>query len=89
MSSPEGWGLELDPSIFQELKRIHRHYAEAVLKVIKLLPDDPYYGDIRKMKGEENTWRRRVGAYRIFYKIKVQEKIILVFRLERRASNTY
>lgn len=89
MSSPESWGLEIDPNVFQELKKIPRHYAEAVLRIIKLLPDDPYYGDIRKMKGEENTWRRRIGAYRIFYKIKVKEKVILVFSLERRASKTY
>jgi len=41
------------------------------------------------MKGEENVWRRRIGAYRIFYKIRVSEKIILVFKLERRTSKTY
>ena len=89
MNSSENWDLEVDPSIFRELRKIPRHQAEAILKVIKLLPTNPYFGDIRKMKGEENTWRRRVNAYRIFYKIKVQEKIILVFRLERRASKTY
>ena len=89
MNLSENWDLEVDPSIFRELRKIPRHQAEAILKVIKLLPANPYFGDIRKMKGEENTWRRRVNAYRIFYKIKVQEKIILVFRLEHRTSKTY
>ena len=56
---------------------------------IRLLPYDPYFGDIKKMKGEENTWRRRTGAYRIFYKLRIAEKIILVFRVERRTSKTY
>lgn len=89
MSSSGNWGLEIDPSIFRELRKTPRVYAAAILKVIKLLPENPYFGDIQKMKGEENTWRRRISAYRIFYKIKVQEKVILVFRLERRTSKTY
>ena len=66
-----------------------RFDAEAILKVIKLLPVDPYFGDIQKMKGEENSWRRRVGSYRIFYKLKIEAEIILVFRSDRRTSKTY
>ena len=66
-----------------------RRNAEVVLNVIKLLPTNPYFGDIQKMKGEEDAWRRRVGNYRLFYKIKNKEKIILVFNLEKRGSHTY
>ena len=83
------WGLQVDSSVFKILTKIPRHDAKAVLVVIKLLPIDPYFGDIQKMKGEENAWRRRVGTYRIFYKIKVSEKVILVFKLEHRTSKTY
>lgn len=89
MNSSESWGLEVDPSIFKALKKIPRPDAEAVLKVIKLLPIDPYFGDIQKMKGKDDVWRRRVGAYRIFYKIKTEMKVVLVFELERRGSKTY
>ena len=32
---------------------------------------------LRKMKGEENAWRRRIGAYRIFYEICAKEKIVI------------
>ena len=89
MHSLESWDLQIDSSVFKTLKKIPRHDAEAVLVVIRLLPADPYFGDIQKMKGEENAWRRRTGAYRIFYRIKVAEKILLVFRIERRTSKTY
>jgi mRNA-degrading endonuclease RelE of RelBE toxin-antitoxin system len=41
------------------------------------------------MKGEENVWRRRAGAYRIFYELIPKTKIIYVFRVERRTSKTY
>lgn len=89
MNLSEGWDLQVDSGVFKTLQKIPRHDAEALLAVIRLLPADPYFGDIQKMKGEENTWRRRIGAHRIFYKIKTAEKIILVFRLERRTSKTY
>ncbi len=89
MNSPGNWNLRIDPSVFETLKKMPRRDVEVILKVIHLLPINPYFGDIQKMKGEDNTWRRRAGSYRIFYKIKTSEKVILVFHLERRTSKTY
>lgn len=89
MTLSGSWDLQIDPSVFKFLKKIHQHDAEALLSVIYMLPVAPYFGDIQKMKDEENTWRRRVGSYRIFYKIYVATKVILVFRAERRTSSTY
>lgn len=83
------WDLQIDRNVFKLLKKIPRHDAEAILRAIRLLSLNPYFGDIQKMKGEQDVWRRRIGAYRIFYKIKIREKIILVFHFERRASKTY
>lgn len=89
MNSSKNWDLHVDPSVFKTLKRIPRHDAEVLLTVIRLLPSDPYFGDIQKIKGEDSSWRRRVGVYRIFYKIKIAERVVLVFNLERRTSGTY
>lgn len=89
MNSSENWDLQIDPNVFKALRKIPRHDVEALLAVIRLLPADPYFGDIQKMKGEDGTWRRRIGAYRIFYRIKVAEKVLLVFRIERRTSKIY
>lgn len=87
MTLSKNWDLQVDPSVLKALQKIPRHDREALLAIIKLLPTNPYFGDVQKMKGEQDSWRRRVGAYRIFYKIKVMEKIVLVFLLERRMSN--
>jgi len=89
MDSSRNWDLHIDSSVFKILKRMPRHDAEVILRVIRLLPINPYFGDVQKMKGEENVWRRRIGSYRIFYKIKIFEKVILIFHIERRASKTY
>ena len=89
MSLSGSLDLQVDPSVLKTLKRIPRRDAMALLAVIKLLPTAPYFGDVKKMKGEDDVWRRRVGAYRIFYKIKNIKRILLVFRIERRTSHTY
>lgn len=88
-SSPQNWVLHVDPHVFGVMKRIPRRDAEAILAVIRFLPFNPYFGDIQKMNGEQHDWRRRIGAYRLFYRIKIAEKVVLVFRLERRTSKTY
>jgi len=89
MKWPANWDLQVDLGVLKSLKKLPRHDVEAILNVIKLLLINPYFGDIQKMKGEKDTWRRRVGAYRLFYRLKVSEKVILVFRVERRTSKTY
>ena len=89
MNSPKNWGLQIDPGVLKTTRKLPREEAGKLLKVINNLRLNPYYGDIEKMKDEENSWRRRVGSYRIFYKIFINKKIILVFGLERRASKTY
>lgn len=89
MNSSESWDLQVDPGVFKVLKKIPRRDAGVILAVIHLLPLNPFFGDIQKMKGEDNAWRRRIGSYRIFYRVKAVERIVLVFHLERRTSKTY
>lgn len=89
MNLSKSWDLQIDHSVLKTLQKIPCDIAENIIKVIRFLPINPYFGDIQKMKGEKDTWRRRIGSYRIFYKIKNDDKIILIFDLERRTSKTY
>ncbi|OGD29918.1 hypothetical protein A2833_01070 [Candidatus Azambacteria bacterium RIFCSPHIGHO2_01_FULL_44_55] len=89
MNLSKSWDLQINPSVFKALKRIPRPDAENFLVAIHLLLENPYFGDVQKMKGESNTWRRRIGSYRIFYRLMIAERVILVFHLERRTSKTY
>ena len=89
MNSLNNWDLRIDSSVLKVLQKIPRHNAKNILEILRLLPANPYFGDIQKMKGKNNIWRRRIGSYRIFYKIQSEEKIVLVFHLERRNSKTY
>lgn len=89
MNLKRDWELKIREKVYKALDRLPIKDRRRVLEVIERLLLNPYAGDIEKMRGEENVWRRRVGAYRIFYEIRVQEKVIYVFRLDRRTSKTY
>jgi len=89
MNSNKNWVLQIDDSVFKFLARIPRQDGERILQAIQDLPKDPFRGDIQKMKGEINIWRRRVGSYRFRYELISDEKIIHVFLAERRDSKSY
>jgi mRNA-degrading endonuclease RelE of RelBE toxin-antitoxin system len=50
---------------------------------------DPLQGDIRKLKGERDGFRRRVGDWRIFFDVYPYEGRVVVTGIERRTSSTY
>lgn len=73
MNSSENRDLQIEPAVLKIIQRMPRRDAEKIISAIKLLSFNPYYGDIQKMKGEEDVWRRRIGSYRIFYKLLVSK----------------
>ncbi len=89
MNLSAGWEVRIEGRIYKELSRFPAPDRKRVFRAIELLPRNPYAGDIEKMKGEENVWRRRIGAYRVFYEIIADEKVIYVYAVERRTSKTY
>lgn len=83
------WVLTVNSSVRKLLKRIPRKDAERIIHIFEELTVNPYAGDIQKMEGEDDTWRRRIGSYRMKYEVKISQKAIHVFELARRTSNTY
>ncbi len=47
---------------------------------------NPYYGqNIKKLKNyNSETWRYRIGNYRLFYEIDEKEKLIIILTLDSR-----
>ena len=61
-------------------------YKKIVMDVYPILRDNPYYGiNIKKLKGEfKETYRFRIGDYRIFYKTDENESIVFIINIESR-----
>lgn len=83
------WSVIIDPSARKILKNIPQDDARRIGFVLRELVVNPYAGDIEKMEGESDVWRRRVGSYRIFYEIHQNRRIVYVFKLKIRTSSTY
>ena len=83
------WTVVIDGDAKKYIGRIPRKDADRIREVLKELAYNPYAGDIEKMKGDKDIWRRRVGAYRIFYEILTAKRMIFVFEVKRRTSSTY
>lgn len=89
MNSNVSWVLQVDPKVTKILKKIPQSQTKHIIIAIEQLPSNPYGGDIQKMRGEKNVWRRRVGEYRIFYEIIPEDSVLHVFHVERRTTTTY
>ena len=58
------WKVKIAKRASKEMKRIPKKDAKRLLFVLRKLAENPYQGDIEKIKGEDNIWRRRVGNCR-------------------------
>lgn len=83
------WQIKIAKRVLKVIKRIPKKDAERLLFILDKLAENPYQGDIEKIEGEENTWRRRIGAYRIIYEIFPKQRFIFVYDVRRRTTTTY
>lgn len=83
------WELHLRERAKRTIRRFPEKDRVRIAEALDELGSNPYSGDIEKLEGEKNSWRRRVGAYRIKYEVHAHEKMVYVYHVERRTSKTY
>lgn len=83
------WRIAVAGRARKQLKRFPVADTDRIKHAVDDMADNPFRGDIEKMSGKENVWRRRVGAYRIFYEILNDRGIIRISEITRRTSHTY
>ena len=89
MNSNGNWRISITEGARKSIKRLPRHDRERVEREIDEMEKDPFRGDVVNLKGEEDTWRRRVGSYRLLFKVLSKERAIFVREVKRRTSSTY
>ena len=87
--SGKSWRVILVSSAKKQLQRIPVKDRERIANAMDTLEENPWSGDIDKLGGDEISWRRRIGNYRILFDIFSAEKIIYVNEIKRRTSSTY
>ena len=78
------WQVEIAAGAERQLRKLARPVQERIKLAIDSLEADPFAGDVKKLAGAEQTWRLRVGNYRIVYEIHKGRLVVLVIRIADR-----
>jgi mRNA-degrading endonuclease RelE of RelBE toxin-antitoxin system len=81
------WELLVTKSAKKELANLPNHDQIRIERTLDAIQIDPFDGDIKRL--QPPAWRRRIGNYRIFYDLHVEQHLIVVTAIERRTSTTY
>ncbi len=68
----------------KELKSLAKEIIPKIIKTVESLAENPYPNGIKKMVGSNNTYRIRVGEYRIIYNIESNLLIIEIIKIGHR-----
>jgi mRNA interferase RelE/StbE len=83
------WHLHLAGPAQKEFQKLPPKDQARVKAALLSMEQDPFRGDIKRLKGQTTAWRRRVGNYRIIYDLYIEEHLIVVAGILRRTSTTY
>jgi mRNA interferase RelE/StbE len=83
------WNLVITAPAQKDFLKLPQRDQERVKAVLITMQDDPFQGDLKRLKGTSTAWRRRVGNYRIIYDLYFKERLIVVSAILRRTSTTY
>ena len=64
------------------LERLDEDTRARIKEKLKLLADNPFALPYKKIKGRENTYRIRVGDYRVIYTVRGHE--VRILKIDRR-----
>lgn len=79
-----GYSLSFRPSVEKDLRRLSPDALQRVLMHIESLINNPRPSGSLKLKGAQNTYRVRVGDYRIVYDLDEEERIVIVQYIRHR-----
>jgi mRNA interferase RelE/StbE len=83
------WNLQITGPAQKEFQKLPAKDQARVKSALLAMQQDPFSGDIKRLKGQPAAWRRRVGNYRIVYDLHIEEQRIVVSGILRRTSTTY
>ncbi len=81
--------VEISPAAERELRRLPSNIRGRLENAIYSLEIEPRPHGVRKLAGQEHTYRLRAGDYRIVYDVYDAERLVVVFMAARRSTTTY
>jgi mRNA interferase RelE/StbE len=84
------WAAELSRSAERQLVRLPQRFQEHIAQAIDDLEIDPFAGDVRPLRGRhQGRYRKRVGRYRIIFRLRRDERVVEISAILPRDNRTY
>ena len=70
----------------KELETLNASLIQRIFPKIERLAKEPRPRGCRKLRGEKNLWRIRVGEYRVIYAINDDRKVVDIIAVRHRSA---
>ncbi|MGB6065980.1 MAG: type II toxin-antitoxin system RelE/ParE family toxin [Desulfomonilaceae bacterium] len=84
MKSPQTYQVEFAPAAWRQLVKLPHEAQARLIAAIDSLEADPHPPGSKKLKGQANTYRLRVGKYRILYDVYDRMLWVLILKVGHR-----
>jgi len=78
------YALQFKPSAIKQLEKLSRDVQKRIAAKIQALRDDPFPERSKKLSGVPDTWRIRIGDYRVIYQVHRGILLVLVLTVGHR-----
>lgn len=68
----------------KELNKLDKPLRRRILAAITFLEEDSRPDGVKKLAGDDNAWRIRIGDYRVLYEIHDGQLLVVIFRAAHR-----
>ena len=76
--------LEVKEKAVKELSRVRPDIGMRLLQTMEYLASDPRPRQSHKLSGSENSYRLRVGDYRVLYQVDDDARLVTIFKVGHR-----
>ena len=83
------WNVRVAQRARRALERAPQKDRQRIAAALDAMRENPFGGDIARLQNQPTAWRRRVGDWRIFFDLHVEQHIVDIVDVRRRRSTTY
>jgi mRNA interferase RelE/StbE len=78
------YAIRFKPAALRQLEKLPHDVQKRIAARIEALRDAPFASGCKKLSGEPDPWRLRVGNYRVIYQVYGSMLLVLVLNIGHR-----
>lgn len=78
------YSLVIRPSVDRDVRKIPKQTLRRIVTAMKALANDPIHRGASKLQGADQTYRIRIGDYRVIYEVNRTRRIVNILHVAHR-----